>query len=276
MSPPWMPLYVADYLGDTGHLSTIEHGAYLLLIMHYWQTGSLPDDERKLARIARMTGEQWDDVRDTMADMFGPGWTHKRIDAELTHADQVISKRSAAAKAMHAKRNAHAQQEQCTSSANASAYAEQVHMQSTLQPQPPSPISDADASDASASAAPADDGWPKDYRDRFWSVYPNKVGKGDALAKLDRIRKGRRVSFDKLMSGLDAYIASKPPDRQWCNPATWLNQGRWDDEPSIAAPQRTAWPEQRQHELAGAFDRLKDHAQRMEDAHSSSPGWGRQ
>lgn len=277
MSPPWMPLYVADYLGDTGHLSTIEHGAYLLLIMHYWQTGSIPDDERKLARIARMTGEQWADVRDTMADMFGEGWTHKRIEAELAHAEQVISKRSAAAKAMHAKRNAHTPQEQCTSDANAPANAPanagQVHMQSTIpsQPQPPSPISDADASDAGASALRVDDGWPKDYRERFWSVYPHRIGKSDAIAKLDRIRKSRRVSFDKLMSGLDAYIASKPPDRQWCNPATWLNQGRWDDEPSTPALHRSAG-QPAQHDLAAAFDRLADHARRMEDA-GGTEGW---
>lgn len=231
MSHAWMPLYVSDYLADTGHLSTVEHGAYMLLIMHYWQTGGLPDDERKLSRIARLSADEWGAVRDTLADLFCDGWTHSRIDAELAHASDVISKRSAAARAMHERRKADQRQNECTSDANASANAEHANMQNAIPSPSPLPVYDANASHTKRERA--GDDWPADYRDQFWRAYPHRVGKSAALAKLDRIRKSGGVTFARLMGGLSAYIASKPADRQWCNPATWLNQGRWDDEPSI-------------------------------------------
>lgn len=97
----WMPLHIADYLADTGHLTAAEHGAYLLLIMHYWQNGHLPENERVIARIAKLTAEQWEESRDMLAMLFGPSWTHKRIDAELSKADDIIEKRKAAAEARY-------------------------------------------------------------------------------------------------------------------------------------------------------------------------------
>ncbi len=113
-SRPWMPLYVADYLGDTGHLSTLEHGAYLLLIMHYWQAGGLPEDEAKLRRIARLSVKDWCDVRDTISELFEEGWRHKRVDLELSKAAEMLIKRSAAGKmgaaARYADRIANAKQ----------------------------------------------------------------------------------------------------------------------------------------------------------------------
>jgi uncharacterized protein YdaU (DUF1376 family) len=99
MTPPWMPFYVADYLADTSHLSTVEHGAYLLLIMHYWQSGGLPSDDKKLSRIARLLPREWADIRDTIADLFDSEWRHGRIEDEMAKAEEKMAKRSAAGKA---------------------------------------------------------------------------------------------------------------------------------------------------------------------------------
>lgn len=111
----WMPLHIADYLADTGHLTATEHGAYLLLIMHYWQNGALPENERVIARIAKLSPEQWEESRDMLAMLFGPGWAHKRIDAELAKADDIIEKRRSAASSRHSKSKSNASAEQMQS-----------------------------------------------------------------------------------------------------------------------------------------------------------------
>lgn len=80
--------------------------------------------------------------------------------------------------------------------------------------------------------------WPADYREQFWGAYPNKVGKADALAKLDRVRKRGDVPFATLMAALDRYV-HKTDDRKWCNPATWIHQQRWTDQPAAVAPRRS-------------------------------------
>lgn len=93
MSRAWMPLYWGDYLRDTRDLSTLQHGAYLLLIAHYWQHGSLPDDERALASIAGVPRPTWRRIAPALAAKFSPGWRHKRIDAEIARTEHAITQR---------------------------------------------------------------------------------------------------------------------------------------------------------------------------------------
>ena len=59
-----------DYLADTQHLSTEEHGAYLLLLMHHWKTGPLPNDDAILARIARMAPDAWSIAQSVLRSFF--------------------------------------------------------------------------------------------------------------------------------------------------------------------------------------------------------------
>jgi uncharacterized protein YdaU (DUF1376 family) len=99
MSPPWMPFYVTDYLGDTTHLSTLEHGAYVLLLLHYWQHEGLPEEEEDLAIITRLQLRDWKKMQPKISKLFKPGWRHKRVDAELAKAVIKYDRRAAAGKA---------------------------------------------------------------------------------------------------------------------------------------------------------------------------------
>jgi uncharacterized protein YdaU (DUF1376 family) len=86
MKNPWMPMYWADYLADTANLSHLENSVYVLLIAHYWCNGGLPDDDRQLARIARVSRQNWRVIRPHLVQKFSPVWRHKRIDLELANA----------------------------------------------------------------------------------------------------------------------------------------------------------------------------------------------
>jgi len=55
---PYMQFSVRDYIGSTMHLSTEEHGAYMLILMRYWYS-SAPVPIDRLPVIAKMSAEQW-------------------------------------------------------------------------------------------------------------------------------------------------------------------------------------------------------------------------
>ena len=96
----WMPIYWGDYLRDTAHLSTVEHGGYMLLIAHYWTTGKpLPSADDRLRRITRMDRRDWLASRSALLAFFTPdGDTlrHKRVDAEIARSSVKSAKRKIA------------------------------------------------------------------------------------------------------------------------------------------------------------------------------------
>jgi uncharacterized protein YdaU (DUF1376 family) len=111
----WMPLFVGDYMRDTGDLTTIEHGAYMLLIMQAWtRDGILPVDDERLRAMTRMDHKEWKRSRDTIMGLFiktEGGYRHKRIERELSNAKSNNEQRrsagvaSAAARALQRKVN---------------------------------------------------------------------------------------------------------------------------------------------------------------------------
>lgn len=71
--------------------------------------------------------------------------------------------------------------------------------------------------------------------DEWWLLYPKKVGKDAALRSWKKVTRANGVTVEKLMAAIKEQIkAGHFKGNDGCdyipNPATWLNQGRWNDE----------------------------------------------
>jgi hypothetical protein len=91
--------------------------------------------------------------------------------------------------------------------------------------------------------------------DRFWADFPNKVGKRDAAKAFLGAR--QRTDFETILAGVRRYSA-KTDDRPWCNPATFLNQDRWADDPAapVAALPRSQAPPTHAEHVNAVLDRI--------------------
>lgn len=90
---PYHRFFWGDYLRDTLHLSTEQHGAYLLLIAAYWTGGRpLEDDDRQLAATAKLSQYKWNLCRPILQRFFfveGGVWRHNRLEKDLAEATRA-------------------------------------------------------------------------------------------------------------------------------------------------------------------------------------------
>jgi len=81
---------------------------------------------------------------------------------------------------------------------------------------------------------------PEEYTDdfeHFWKLYPRPVGKGVAFKSWQRLSMPqKRKAYAALLRQKADLVAKKnSPRGNLCpHPATWINQGRFDDEPEAA------------------------------------------
>jgi uncharacterized protein YdaU (DUF1376 family) len=212
MSPTWMPFYVGDYLRDTRRLSTLEHGAYILLIMEYWLHGEVPTDDKALARVAQLTDREWAKVRPTLSRFFTDEWRHGRIDAELEKAEAKTKLRQeAGSRGGFAK--AKGKQKPSKSPSNASASAPSNALASSSE----------DTSELRSSERGR-------AFESFISIYPRLTNQDAARQRLDE-RLDAGVPFEDILDGVRRYArqVSDTEERFIKNPDIWLEKGCWKD-----------------------------------------------
>lgn len=93
-------------------------------------------------------------------------------------------------------------------------------------------LRDIDSSNSDSSEkdiSPKRNAYPSQFEE-IWDLFPRKVGKDDALRVWKKIR--GRIEHDALKAAISkhaAQVAGK--EKQYIpHPATWLNDGRWQDE----------------------------------------------
>lgn len=261
----WMPLRIGKYLGDTMHLNGAQHGAYLLLIMHYWINGPLDDDDAILCAIARTERKIWDkEVGPAVRRFFklgDDGLLHqRRCDAEREKVQAISAKRRVAAQASHEHRSNGsaggggasapangAAKAPASASANAPAIAEQVHMQAGLQTEGIARSrdlnlyqvrEDSELTTFALTPAPADVRAP-DVRKELWTegipIIRGLVGCPDAKARslLGKLLKGCDDNAALVLRVLLEARSMRPID-----PVAWLTKacrGRQNDTPEQIA-----------------------------------------
>lgn len=232
---PYMQLYVSDYLSDTAHLTTEEHGAYLLLLFNYWQTGK-PLRADRLATVARMSNDRWNSVEQTLSEFFNidvnPGsWTHLRVESDL---HQVASKATQASDAGK-------------KSALARALAKQA-----LQTDASTTVATGSQRKGNHTDTDTDTEQNQDQKnllkfdqksafDIFWRLYPRKVSKAPSEKKFMTKCKDAET-FAQIIRSVGEHIQNAW-DLSEMNfiphASAWLNQERWNDEVSHVRPKPT-------------------------------------
>ena len=241
-----MPLHIGDYLADTGHLRTIEHGAYFLILMQYWRSGPLPDDDARLASIARLSRKEWSEMSPTIRAMFtsdGIILRQKRADKERAKASELSDKRRQVAEARWG-----AKSSKNNTECDAIAYAIEYPIAEQLDGVCISPDRSRDLNlnlpsevvpTGHMTLRPSSNGHSTKKRSRyvpgadepfddFWRIYPRKA-EGPVAAKKawDRAIDSGALPYE-IVAGCSRYpFDAKENGKYLPQATTWLNQGRW-------------------------------------------------
>jgi hypothetical protein len=214
---------------------------------HQVPAGSLPIKDKTLAEYSR-AGIRWPRIRDEVLSkwmhcsdgrLYHPVVAEKAVEAQAAKEAQRARTR-AATEAREAKRRAQQiardeqrdidRNEQRDDERDAERNAERNAIQGKGREGKGRDIEEKDP--PTPKGAGSVHGFPPGF-ERFWSAYPKKVGK-DAAAKAFAKRKFNAEELDAVLQAIEAQKASpgwiKDRGQFIPNPATWLNEGRWQDE----------------------------------------------
>jgi len=221
---PALPFFTDAYLSDTRHLTTLQHGAYILLLMTAWRSPDckLPNDDTYLARIVGMDKRTWANNREAVMAFWKQDSMQKfyqgRLLDERNYVEQVRNKNSAAGKASALKR------------LNRGSTSVQPNFNQTSTPTlTPTPIHTPPTPKGEFGAL-----WDS------WQTYEMVKGnRRKAEAKYQAALE--LTTHDVLMAQSKAYCAQCKKNKiKTQHVATWLHQRGWETEYEPPQPEKSS------------------------------------
>ena len=220
MALPYYPRYPRDFLDGTASMTFELKGAYsILLDIIYAQDGQCPDNDRYVSGLLGCSVRAWRIYKNQLL-LLG----------KISVEDGVISN-FRADKVLVKSRLFQEQQREKGSKPKKNSGLQKPRL-SQPESETESYILDTDVSNRNARE-------PLGDFETFWKAWPHKVGKPAAVKSYQSAMK-RGHTHEQVMEGLRRYIRGKPPDRSWLNPATFLNQERYNDEPASSYNHQTS------------------------------------
>lgn len=225
----YYPFHIGDYASATRHLSWVEDAAYRrLLDVYYVREEPLPADSRQVYRlVVASTDEQREAVDVVLGEFFkltADGYRHTRCDAEINASNDKKNKASQSAQARwsNARREPSALPTKSERNTDAMRTHENTNANACETP------CEGNAPNPNPKVNLKPHATPIGFAE-FWLAYPKKVGKGAAETAWKKHRPPLEVCVQAIASASSSHDWTKDGGQFVPNPATWINQRRWED-----------------------------------------------
>ena len=228
----YYPHHIGDFIKETANLNDHQLATYLRMIWAYYlDENPLPDDCERIAFAVRSDEKTVRVLLKHYFELIDGKWHQKRCDKEIEHYKLNSEKGRKAAEARWQK---HSQNQSTKSERNADA------MHTHTKTDAFASLSDANQEPRTKNQEPiikinppnpprGDD----EVFEKFWALYPKKVGKQAALKAWKKI-----PSPKQTLTLIENALAWQTVSEQWTkdngqyipNPQTYINQGRWQDQ----------------------------------------------
>src|SRR6185295_6362889 len=230
---PCFLFYVKDWRSSrkVNGMNYAAQGMYFAMLLEQWESGSVPSSPAEVASLLGGTKTEWTRAWPKLSACF----VARKRDGRLVNAKLERVRRD---RLKFSKRQAESglrgAQERWKK------HGKPIGSPSNRHQSPMAKNGSSASASASASAShgtPPSNGAPalRERFDAFWAAYPKKTGKGAAWRAWEKLRPN-----PDLATHMHAARAWQRHKDNWLreggryipNPSTWLNQKRWEDEPT--------------------------------------------